>query len=85
MKGKSPWGAAILNFLIPGLGYLYVGRKRMFLSVGLLVSSIIVIASPTYWTSEGTGLLLFGGLVAAIAFAADAYKDAEETQVNSAE
>ncbi|MBI2853012.1 MAG: hypothetical protein HYX84_07940 [Chloroflexi bacterium] len=53
MKRKSQWGAAVLNLLLPGLGYLYVGRKRQWFSVGLLVASVVAYLSPGLWKAEG--------------------------------
>ena len=34
--------AAILNFFLPGLGYLYAQKKHLFVSVGFLILSIWV-------------------------------------------
>lgn len=77
---KNPWVAALLNFFVPGLGYLYVGRgKRTWFSLGLTISSILVIA---YGVKTGSATLpsfaFTGSLVAMLAFAWDAYKDALE-------
>ena len=41
-KTKNPWVAGILNFLLPGLGYVYAGKKRFFVSYGFLILSIVV-------------------------------------------
>jgi hypothetical protein len=41
-KPKNPWIAAILNFLLPGLGYWYAGRKKLIVSIGFLILSIWV-------------------------------------------
>ena len=42
MKPKNLWIAAILNFILPGLGYLYVGEKHLVVSIGFFVLSIWV-------------------------------------------
>ena len=39
---KKPWIAAILNFILPGLGYLYAGRKHLIVSLGFLILSVWV-------------------------------------------
>ena len=41
-KTKNPWIAAILNFILPGLGYFYAGKKKMIVSFGFLILSIWV-------------------------------------------
>ena len=45
-KKKSPWLAAILNFIFPGVGYIYVGKRKIFsylLIIGLVLSIIDLI------------------------------------------
>lgn len=42
MKNKNPWIAAILNFLLPGLGYIYAGSRHIIVSMGFFVLSIWV-------------------------------------------
>jgi hypothetical protein len=39
MKKKNPWVAAILNLLLPGIGFAYLG------SPGLIVSGIVLFIS----------------------------------------
>lgn len=82
MKGKSLWGALILNLLFPGLGYLYVGRKRQLFSVGLLAGTVISYFSPALWKSDVDAPLMIGGLILALVFAVDAYQDAKETKLS---
>lgn len=41
-KQKNPWIAAVLNFILPGLGYIYVGKKRKVFAFGLFALSIWV-------------------------------------------
>lgn len=37
---KNPWIAALLNFVLPGLGYIYGGKKRKLFSWGIFILSI---------------------------------------------
>lgn len=39
---KNPGIAALLNFLLPGLGYIYSGTKRKLFAWGLFILSIAV-------------------------------------------
>ena len=77
MKGKSQWGAAFLNLIIPGVGYIYVGAKRQTLSIGMTVATVATYMSPAYWRAEFDPALIIGSLVFAAVFAIDAYRDAE--------
>jgi len=74
-KDKSPLLAAILNFIIYGIGYLYLGKRKEFGYI-LVVSWIIAAVSglggvnplqlpPGLYISE---------IILGIAFAYDAYK-----------
>ncbi len=63
-KRKSPGWAAFWNLFFPGLGYLYVGSKRQFFRVGLLVGYVTATAvnffdSSSQWSSVDT----FTGLI----------------------
>ena len=80
-KRKNPWLAGILNFLLPGLGYAYAGKKRAFVSYGFLALSIFVAIYE--W---GDIVAAFSGkmnvdfmvyiVIYPIVFAYDAYADA---------
>jgi len=81
-RRKSPFWAAFWNFLFPGLGYLYVGSKRQFFRVGLLVAyvttdAVLLFDSSSVWSGVDTLVLLIGQIIA-ILFAVDAWKDAED-------
>ena len=91
MKHKSPFVAAWLN-IIPGLGYLYLGRRRVF-AILLLVSMVLGIITafdpayeayvenvgPTLWD-----LLSLISLVAIeVAFIYDAYHEATSMRAES--
>lgn len=41
-ENKKPWIAAVLNFLLPGIGYFYAGKKHIFVSIGFTILSIWV-------------------------------------------
>jgi len=75
---KKPLVAAILNFVIPGLGYLYVGKRKNF-GVLLIIATIlsIILTATIEWSLQDT-LSLPGTIVAMFAFAYDGYKTAEE-------
>ena len=82
-KQKNPWIAAVLNFIFPGLGYFYAGKKHIFVSLGFFILSIWVAVHD--W-NEITGILsgqidisehfLLFIILYPIVFAYDAYKDA---------
>ena len=79
---KSPWLAALLNFLLPGLGYWYAGKKHIVVSVGFFVLSIWVAVHD--W-NEITAILrgrmnitehfLLFIILYPLIFAYDAYRD----------
>lgn len=85
-KRKNPWVAAILNFLIWGLGYHYVGSKRMWFRVTLIVAEVLGIIFSAYMLALGALqvgpagpsdiALAILGLLISLAFAWDAYQDA---------
>lgn len=85
MKNKSisPWVAAILNLLLPGLGYVYVG-KRIGFGVGLIFSGIILwgFATLSYNTVTNFPLVMWiDTIILSILFAYDGFNTAKE--VNS--
>ena len=78
---KNPWLARILNFRLPGLGYIYAEKKRMFVSYGFLTLSIVVIIYE--WdevmkllSGKVTADFLLYIIIYPIVFAYDAYFDA---------
>lgn len=73
---KKPWLAALLNFVVPGLGYVYAGKRQIF-GIGLVIWGIIALG--WYFTSKETSLLLaVDSFVISILLAYDGYKTAEE-------
>ena len=77
-KMKKPWVAATLNAILPGLGYLYVGKRKNF-GVMLIVAAILIMIIPSTgeWSSQDT-LSLPSAIVVMLAFAYDGYRTAEE-------
>jgi len=85
-KPKNPWIAAILNFLFPGLGYWYAGKKKMIVSVGFLILSIWVaihdwneITSIVSGKMKLTEHFLLFIILYPIVFAYDAFVDAKKS------
>lgn len=88
----SPVLAAVLNFLIPGVGYLYVGvRKKFgwFLIAASVVSAVAIVLnvlnpqSAAAYMSVTTQYSLLDSLavlIVAVAFAYDAYTEAQARQ-----
>lgn len=89
-KSKNPWIAAILNFLFPGLGYLYAGKKKLVVSIGFLILSVWVAIHD--W-NEITGILsgkisitehfLLFIILYPIVFAYDGFMDAKGAAKNN--
>src|SRR3989338_4553671 len=78
---KRPWLAALLNIIIWGLGYLYVGKRKNFGILLLLGQLLIIILTAGVVESNWTlfdSLSLPGVILVYIAFAYDAYKTAKE-------
>jgi len=80
---KSPALAAVLNFFIWGLGYLYLGRKKTFgvlLVLGLLIALLAIGLSPPPPSNIVSDLfLMVAVIIIDIAFALDAYRMAKGT------
>ncbi len=61
MKKKNPWVAAILNLLLPGIGFAYLGTPCLvFSGIALFVSGAAIemiyvrhtvgmVSTPSYW------------------------------------
>ncbi len=77
-RKKNPWIAAILNFILYGLGYLYLGKRRA-LGGGLLVSDVILSIFLLGSQLPGTTFagLTVGFLIMGLALAYDAYREAK--------
>lgn len=68
-KGKSPWTAVILSFLVTGLGQLYLGERRRAFAFfgGTLIAGAVL---SMYYSQEFT---MGFGVVMAFISAVDAY------------
>lgn len=84
---NKPWLAAILNLVLPGLGYIYAGKRMLFGSAVLLYYLAIYytaffLPSTTVdeplTTIEKLTALMF--LLLSIAFSYDAYRDVVENK-----
>ena len=73
MKRKSPILAAVLNLLLPGVGYLYVGRRITF---GVLLFIGYLLAIFATWSRDFSGLELVASVIIIVAFAIDAWSEA---------
>ena len=74
-ENKNPIAAALLNFVLPGLGYVYTG-KRMGFGIGLILSSIILYSG--FSLADIPMIVWIDAFVLDILFAYDGYKTAEE-------
>ena len=79
---KNRWLAFILNFIIPGLGWFYVGSKRPLITIPLIVSWIIIFIIGFLDTREMSGVdwsITVITLIVGVFFGLDAFQDAEQT------
>lgn len=77
---KKPWLAAVLNFFLWGLGYVYVGNKIAF-GIGLFISDLILNAAFFYQIFVLNSAEFISGyayLIMAFVFAYDGHKEAEK-------
>ncbi len=77
MPKKNPWIAAILNFILWGLGYLYNGKK-IALGVLLLIGDLILNFATLYWSTLTLLSAVIPFLLISIGLAYDGYKEAKE-------
>ena len=76
MRSKSRVLAALLNFLMPGVGYLYVGRRVAF-GVVLFLGELVAWTGVAVGESNSFGLIfLLGAVLLSLAFAGDAWSEA---------
>jgi len=85
MKGgekmaKKPWLAALLNVIWSGLGYLYVGKRKLF-GVLLILSEILacvwLFTDPVAWQVMENIWVGLAAIPFVIGLAVDAYNDAK--------
>ena len=88
---NKPWLAALLNIIIPGLGYIY-NRQRMLLGIGLagffsLLYYQIINGPPSGAASREPSVVDLFSLIAVILLyfsrAQDAHKEAVELKKKS--
>lgn len=88
-QSKKPILAAILNVLVPGVGYLYVGVRKNFawMLVAASIVSFVTLFDPNSFMYIGgetpakmSALDTIVMVIVAAAFAYDAYMAAKQTQ-----
>ncbi len=74
-QNKNPWLAAVFNLLLPGVGYVYAG-KRMIFGAGLALLSIVI---GIYWLFFEIPFIMWAdSLIVTILLAYDGYETAKE-------
>ncbi len=83
---KNPLVAAISNFILPGLGYIYL-KKRLNFGIILLISQILIYLSVYVFPlaeipplDTGSYLAALSLLLFHLAFAYDAYNEAKRSR-----
>lgn len=83
---KKPWIAALLNIILPGSGYLYNGKRKFFgslVAAGYLLTYYIELSTdPTLSERLSSPLMFVAGVILGVAFAYDAYEEAQELSVS---
>lgn len=83
MAKKKPWLAVLLNILLTGLGYLYLGKRKVFgilLMVVELIGVIWVFTEPLAFQIMKNGWIGLASFLIVIAFGIDAYEEAKKTK-----
>ncbi|HXH27120.1 MAG TPA: hypothetical protein VNG90_04435 [Candidatus Acidoferrum sp.] len=79
---KNKWLAAVLNLILPGVGYIYIGESRVVFGVMLLISEIASFFIG-FFSSSDAATFSWLDLVPAVAFSAtfvvDAFLEAGRT------
>lgn len=78
---KRPWLAALLNVVLSGLGYIYVGKRKTF-GILLMISELIslIALSLNYEAAvefASNPWILVSGVFMIVALAIDAYNEAK--------
>lgn len=88
---KKPWLACVLNIILPGVGYVYVGHRVAF-GILLFISNLFIwsFSWPSGWSwsklsNSMLASIFIAVILTTIAFAYDAYKDAQEVNLRSGE
>lgn len=51
MAYKNPWITAILNFFVPGVGFIYLGQRK-YLIIGIILIFITFIYTATFYSAS---------------------------------
>ncbi|TFH38257.1 MAG: hypothetical protein E4G94_12575 [ANME-2 cluster archaeon] len=81
IMAKKPWLAAVLNIILSGLGYLYVGKRKVFgtlILVGELLAYVWIFTDPAALQLMSNMWVILGSLLWIVGLAIDAYNDAKE-------
>ncbi len=83
-RRKNPWIAAILNVILSGLGYLYIGTRRTFAVLLIIteLASYVFLTTPAGSAIMSEANSLFFNAIAVLyvlAFAIDGYNEAKKT------
>jgi hypothetical protein len=83
MTKKKPWLAALLNVILPGVGYIYAGKRKLFGVLWLIGGALACISVFTNleaysFMTEDIWLSL-AVILMDVAFGIDAYRDAKTT------
>lgn len=78
MKKKKPWLSALLNFIFPGVGYIYLGKRR-FLGYFLVLGTFVILIGDLYYQPDLPFIWyeLFASFFLRIAFTYDVYTEAK--------
>lgn len=82
MPKRIPWVAALLNFILPGSGYLYIGKRQIF--AFLLMGGAIVqltgdfFIKGHYAAQDWRSYEWMTSFILLLAFAFDAYHEAKK-------
>jgi hypothetical protein len=78
---KKPWLAALLNVLLSGTGYLYIGKRKILgftLSAGELISIVGLISEPELIQKFTVNIWFnISAIILIIGLAIDAYNEAK--------
>ncbi|MEM2193655.1 MAG: hypothetical protein QXY40_00840 [Candidatus Methanomethylicia archaeon] len=80
MRRVNPILAAILNFIVPGLGFIYIGR-RLLVAVGLILISVSIIGAMLDY-KDLTFTDLIASLMYSVVMALLAYIAARKVNMN---
>ena len=83
---RKPWVAAVLNFGLPGLGYLAIGKRKNF-AYFILASTILMVIGyillgiqydDPELVESSSGWLIAADIALSSGFAYDAYHEAKK-------